>query len=253
MKKIFFFCLTLALLTVAIVGCGTSTPTPAPQPTQPPVVITVVITATPPPATATPAGPTITPIPTVMPPTIAPITPVAQPTTAPISAGTPRPSATRRAPTVAVSPTPSALPLKYAAATLLEPVSERDERKFPSQALVFKWTPVLGLGADECYLLTVRFEAANPGGPSPRQDTFLSGCANQNIVTYPRQEMSMTLFQPTRGSPNYSSLLLDTSDIWVNWTITVVKNLGQCVDQYHCKTVPLSPASHAARFILRGG
>ncbi len=251
MKKQMGLLVSLVLIAVFVVGCG-SAPTPTPAPTQPPLVITVVITPTPLPPTATPAQPTLTPIPTV------PVTstvPTTVPATKPPVVAT-KPPVVRTPTKPAVAPTATALPLKFAAPGLIEPLwqppwneVQKDEVKFPGSAMVFKWRAAGGLGGDECYLLSVTSETINANLP-PRSDSFLAHCGDQTRNDYP---VTFILFQPGKGSPNYSSMMMDASEMWVSWTITVVKNLGQCADQYHCKFAPLSPASYRGRFLFKGG
>ncbi len=231
-----------ALIALIIVGCGSST-TPTPAPTQVPQVVTVVITTTPAP-TATLPPPTLAPTVVITPTTVAVTGTVAKP----IAAGTPKPAATKKPTVVAVVPTATALPLKFGAPSLIEPISEKDERRFPGQALVFKWNQVGSLQANECYLLSVVVEPINPG-PSSRSDAFMMNCGDQPVQS---GLTSFTLNQPNQPGPNYSALLPDGSDFWVNWTITVVKNTNVCVDKFHCKTLPISPASNKVRFLLRG-
>ena len=249
---------TLSLLVCALfvliagVGCGTS-PTPAPTKaaaTEAPRVITVVITQTPLPPTATPAQPTITLIPTLALTASVPVaTPVVKATTA-STPSTPRPAATRTPTKAAVVATaaPTAVPVKFGAPTLSSPIFDlgkgvKDERHFPSDALVFRWTSVGALGTDECYLVAVEF---SPG----TGDKFIARCGDQ---TPAQAAVQFTLNQPNRASPNYSSLLpWPVSDTTVSWTVTVVKNLGLQADKVHSNTAPLSPASSQAQFPLKG-
>jgi hypothetical protein len=176
---------------------------------------------------------------------------VPNPTTAAI-----KPAATKKPTVPAVTPTATALPLKFAAPVLIEPLwndDRKDERKYPSGALTFKWRGQTGMSGDECYLLTVTFSAWNPPGPAPKQDSFLWGCNGKTTINSldGSADPPFTLYRPTFGGPNYTSLLIDASEIRVDWTVTLVKNLGQCVDDFHCKTVPLSPPG-MGHFLLRG-
>lgn len=249
--------MVLALVALFVIGCGSS-PTPTPAPTQPPLVITVVITPTPLPPTATRAQPTLTPIPTF--PLTSTVPTVLPGTTQAVSSA---PAATKppvvRTPTKpGATVTSTALPLRFAAPGLIEPLWEppwntvqKDEVKFPGSAMIFKWRAAGGLGSDECYLLNISSEPVNANLP-PRADYFLVNCGDQTRLDYSVQP-PFTLFQPGKGGPSYASLMMDASELWVSWTITVVKNLGQCVDQYHCKSAPLSPASYRGRFLFKGG
>jgi hypothetical protein len=246
----FFLNLVCALvILIAVVGCGTAATPTKPAPTVAPQVITVIVTSTPLPATATPPiPPTITPMPTLALTQTVPIsTPVAvKPTTGPV---TPRATATKKPPTApAVTATATPLPIKYAAPRLLEPIydeakGQRDERHYPGDALVLKWTSIGPIQADECYLITISFE---PG----QGDTFLVSnlCGDSTQKDYP---VSFTINQPSRASPNYSSLW-GGSDAWVTWSVSVVKNLGQKADKVHFNTAPLSPSSGPSKFLLKG-
>lgn len=245
--------LLLALIALFVISCGTS-PTPTPLPTQPPQVITVVITATPPPATSTPPQPSITPIPTV-----AITATVAAPTKAAVAtavSSSARPAPTRTPTRPAVSPTPSALPIKFGAPFLNRPVwtdDQKDEVKFPGGAIVFDWQSVGGLGGDECYLLQVNTEPVNPGpGIGVAADYWLVYCGDQTPKGY---SVKFVLESPNRvgPQPTYSSLLLQTSQMWAHWSVSVVKNLGQCDPNYayHCKYAPISPSSKAY-FLFKG-
>jgi len=241
--------IAIGLLAAWIIGCGTAaTPTPAPTPS--PVVVTVVITATPLPPTATPPLPTITPIPTVPLTVTAPTTTTTvavRPTNTP---GAPRATPTRRPTGVTATVTATPFPLKYGAPALLEPLwtdTQKDERKFPSQTLDLKWKSLGVAGGDECYLVQVTFEATNPG-PGPKSDSFLHCDDLETRADYP---VMFRLNRPRDAGPNYAALLVDTAEMWVNWSVMVVRNLGQCVDKYHCKTAPLGPAGKG-RFLLKG-
>jgi hypothetical protein len=241
------------LIALFIIGCGTS-PTPTPLPTQPPQVITVVITATPPPATATPPQPSITPIPTVaITATVVAPTKAAVVTAVSSSA---RPAPTRTPTKPAASPTASALPIKFAAPVLTRPIwteDQKDEVKFPGGAIVFDWQSVGGLGGDECYLIQANTEPVNPGpGIGVAADYWLVNCGDQTPKGY---SVKFVLESPNRvgPQPTYSSLLLQTSQMWAHWSVSVVKNLGQCDPgyTYHCKYAPISP-SNKAYFLFKG-
>lgn len=243
----------LAILAVSTVGCGSATPTSV-VPTPSPVQVTVVVTATPPPPTATSEAPSITPLPTegVTETVPAAVTPL-KPTTA---AGTPKPAATKKPAPPATTVTPSPLPLTLPAPVLNRPLwtdSQKDEVKFPGGAIVFDWQSVGALGQDECYLVQVRTEPVNPGpGIGTGSDFWVTKCGDQTQSGY---SVKFTLESPNRPgiAPSYSSVLLSTSQMWAHWSITVVKNLGQCDPsyQFHCKTVPLSPSSNAY-FLFKG-
>ena len=231
-----------AIIALLIIGCGTSpTPTPAASPTS--QVITVVITATQPPPTATPAQPTMTSIPTVALTVTTPVTTpvvIAQATKAPVT--TPKPAATKAPTKIVATTTATALPMKFGTPTLTSPIwSNKDERRFEADDLIFRWRPVGGLQGDECYLLNVSSEAVNPGpGIGTGADYFVVNCGNGSGPT--DRDVQFTLFSPKRGGPSYASIELHT-DMWVHWSITVVKNLGQCdaANSYHCKSAPISP------------
>lgn len=251
MKKQIVLILALAIVAVFVISCG-SAPTATPAPTQPPLVITVVITPTPLPPTATPSQPTLTPIPTVA---VTSTIPAVLPTATRVAAAT-KPPVVRTATKPAIAPTATALPLKFAATGLIEPLwqppwneTQRDEVKFPGSAMIFKWRAAGGLGGDECYLLSATSTPINANLP-PHSDSFLVHCGDQTQRDYP---VSFVLLQPNKGGPNYSSLMMDASEMWITWTVTVVKNLGQCVDQYKCKFAPISPPSLQGRFLFKGG
>ncbi|MBI5032649.1 MAG: hypothetical protein HZB51_19170 [Chloroflexi bacterium] len=241
------FALTLLLVAVLVVGCGSS-PTVTPAATATSQVVTVVITATPPPPTATSAQPTLTPIPTVgltLTPTVATL---AAPTKAAVAT---RPPATRTPTKVATPPTATALPIKYGAPTINKPIwsdSEKDEVKFDGSAIVFDWQSLGGLQGDECYLLQVRTEAVN-GGVAPRSDYWLVKCGDQTPIGF---SIKFTLESPKRGSPNYDSIKTGSDQMWAHWSVTVVKNLGQCdASKLKCKYAPLSPTS-TNYFLFKG-
>ncbi len=242
------FLILCALLILFVAGCGSPATPTKPVATTAPVVITVVVTATPPPATPTRAEPTVVASPTLTLTQVAG-TPVAvKATTVP---GTPKPAPTKK-PTVGSTPTETALPFKYGAARLIEPLFndlKKDERHFPSDALALKWAAVGAMGGDECYAVSVKFD---PG----QGDVFLTGCGNQTQAGYAFQ---FTLNQPRREGPNYSALLPNPwSDTWVTWSVTPVKDLGtgtgpqdKAGDRH--KTAPLGPTSDIGKFLLKGG
>jgi hypothetical protein len=244
----------ISSLAIFIIGCGTAT-TPTPLPTQPPQVITVIVTQTPLPPTATSAAPTVTPMPTL--PLTATVT-AATPTQAVAKATTaPRPAATRTPTKPAIAPTATALPLKFGAPRLNRPVwteNQKDEAKFPGGAIILDWQSVGGLGSDECYLIRVSTEPVNPGpGIGVASDYWMTLCGDQTAAG---ASVKFTLESPNRpgNAPNYGSILLNTSEMWANWSVTVVKNLGDCDPsyRYHCKTAPLSPPGQG-RFLFKGG
>lgn len=244
----------LSLLTVLLIGCGSAT-APTPLPTQPPLVITVIVTATPLPPTATSAAPTVTPMPTLpLTTTVTTVTPtqaVAKATTAP------RLAATRTPTRPAVQPTATALPIKFAAPSLNRPIwteTRKDEAKFPGGAIIFDWKSVGGLNGDECYLIRVTTEPVNPGsGIGTKSDYWVVGCGDQ---TPAGASVKFVLESPNRpgNAPNYSSILLDASEMWANWSVTVVKKVGECEPDYayHCKTASISPPGQG-RFLFKGG
>lgn len=244
----------LGLFAVFVVGCGTAT-TPTPLPTQPPQVITVIITATPPPPTATSVAPTVTPMPTL------PLTSTvvaATPTQAVAKAATAtRPAATRTATKPGVAPTATALPLKFGSPHLTRPIwtdNQKDEAKFPGGAIILDWQSIGGLGGDECYLIRITTEPVNPapGIDSNRSDYWVDKCGDQ---TGAGASVKFTLEPPrlVGAAPNYGSILLNTNEMWATWTVTVVKNLGDCDPsyKYHCKTAPISPPGQG-RFLFKG-
>ncbi|MCI0475678.1 MAG: hypothetical protein L0Y55_05480 [Anaerolineales bacterium] len=247
--------IVLGLFAAFVVGCGTAT-TPTPLPTQPAQVITVIITATPPPPTATSVAPTVTPMPTLpLTSTVVAATPtqaVAKATTAP------RPAATRTATKPGVAPTATALPLKFGSPRLTRPIwteNQKDEAKFPGGAIILDWQSIGGLGSDECYLVRITTEPVNPapGIDSNRSDYWVDKCGDQ---TGAGASVKFTLEPPrlVGAAPNYGSILLNTNEMWATWTVTVVKNLGDCDPsyKYHCKTAPISPPGQG-RFLFKGG
>ncbi len=230
------------LIASIIIGCGSS-PTPTPAATATQQVVTVIVTATQPPSTATPAQPTMTPIPTVAVTATLPVatTVSVAPTKAPV---TPKPAATKKPTAVAATATATALPIKYGAPTMNKPIwtdSEKDEVVFDGGAIVFDWQSLGGLQGDECYLIQVRTESVNPG-PAPRSDYWITKCGDQTPIG---ASVKFTLESPNRGSPNYDSIKNGSNQMWAHWSLTVVKNLGQCdpAAPFHCKWAPLSPTS----------
>lgn len=117
--------------------------------------------------------------------------------------------------------------------------------------MVFRWKPAAGLAGDECYLLSLTSEPINANLP-PRSDNFVIGCGDQTPVDA-QNGYIFTLYQPGKGSPNYSSVMMEVNEMWVSWTVTVVKKIGACTDNFHCKTAPLSPASYRGKFLFKGG
>ncbi len=251
--KTSFICVCALILVISVVGCSASATPTKPAPTAAPQVITVVITPTALPPTATPLPATITPIPTIaVTPTVQVSTPVAlKATAAPV---TPRATATKKpvTTTVPVTPTATVLPVKYTAPSPIEPIfndNRKDERHFPGDALTFKWASLGGLNGDECYSLRVDFVPAT--GPAvARGDTFLTNCGDQTAKDYP---VGFTLNKPTSVGPNYSALLPESSEIWVNWTVTVVRDLGAKAGETKHATAPVSPTSAKVQFLLKGG
>jgi hypothetical protein len=254
MNKKTYMLIVLAVLVTSVVGCGTAT-TPTLAPSQPPQVITVIITATPPPATATSSAPTVTPMPTLpLTSTVAAATPtqaVAKATTAPRT-----PTRTPTKP--GVPPTATALPIRFGAPNLTRPIwtdNHKDQATFPGGAIVLDWQSVGGLGGDECYLVQITTEPVNPGPgiDSNRSDYWLVWCGDQTATGV---SVKFTLESPNRvgAAPNYSSITLNTDQMWANWSVTVVKNQGQCDAsyQYHCKWAPISPPGKG-RFLFKGG
>ncbi len=256
--KSWFLLLSMLLVLLAVVGCGGAPATPTKPPvTVPPAVITVVVTATPPPATPTSAQPTAVPTPTIT-ATVPVTTPVAsKPTSVAVKAATRTPTKGAAAATAA----PTALPVKFAAPRLLEPIfdldqGKKDERHFPGDALIFKWTSVGGLGTDECYDINV---SMTPG----QADSFLTACGDQTQQGSPVANASFpgssfTLYQPSRGGPNYSALLpYPNADTWVTWSVRAVKDLGkgngpQDANGVRHNTAALGAASSKGQFLLKG-
>jgi hypothetical protein len=243
-NKLVLISLAGLLVLVALVGCGSATPTPAP--TQAAQVITVIITATPPPPTATASAPSITPLPTVNVTTTAQTAATEPKPTAVAGATKPAVVATKK-PTAppAATGTSSPLPMKFGAPVLNRPIwndNQKDEVKFPGGAIVFDWQSVGGLNGDECYLVQATAEPVNPvPAIGTQSDSWVTNCGDQ---TAPGYAVKFTLESPIRvgTAPNYSSVLLNTGQMWLHWSITVVKNLGQCDPAYlyHCKTAPIS-------------
>ncbi len=251
----------VVLLTIVLIsGCGTATPTRPPVPLATPtaLVITVVVTPTPVPVTATPE-PILATTPTTAATTQAAGTPTrgaAQPTAtagAPRATNTPRP--VRTATPASASPTATAVPLKFGEPRLRGPafqpasnLTQRDERHFPGDALIFQWEPMPGLNGDECYMLSVTFQ---PG----QNDTFLAGCGNSGLRA---DVIEFRLNQPSREGPNYAGLLPNPQgDTTVSWNLTIVKDLGvgsgpNAPDGRRHSVVPLSPRSTTFQFPLKG-
>jgi hypothetical protein len=225
------------LVLILAAGCGTAA-TPTPAPTQAAQVITLVVVATSPPPTAT-LAPSITPLPTAN--VTETVSAASTPTHTPA-----KPAATKKPAAPAATATPSPIPMKFGAPVLNTPLwndNQKDEVKFPGGAIIFNWQAVGGLNGDECYLVQVMTEAVNPGpGVGTRSDYWVTSCGDQ---TAPGSPIKFTLESPNRvgPAPNYSSILLNTGQMWANWSVSVVKNLGECDAAYkfHCKTAPISP------------
>jgi hypothetical protein len=247
----------IASIVLLAVGCG-PTPTRTPAVTQAPQIITVIVTAEPPPATETPAQIAPTPQLSAAITLSAPVT-ITTATTpaikAPVVAA--KPTATKKPVVAAATATATAMPLKFAAPSLLRPNwtdSQKDERK-NTDSVEFVWRPTDGMAPGECYLLTVTSESTNPVPVlGTKSDYFLVRCADQPRTDDEIKfgEVRFTLYSPKIGCPNYTSVMLDTNEMWINWSITVVKNLGQCDagNSYHCKTQALSPPGKA-RFLFK--
>ncbi|MBI4785863.1 MAG: hypothetical protein HY782_02315 [Chloroflexi bacterium] len=253
-KTSFQFVCALVIV-IAVVGCGTS-PTPAPTKaaaTEAPKVITVVITQTPLPRTATPAQPSITPIPTLV---LTATVPVATPIVKATTASTPRPAASRTPTRPAATAMPTAIPLKYAAPRLIGPVFDvdsgrRDERHYPADVLKFEWQSVGTLGEGECYLVHVEMI---PG----QGDSFLQCDPRLATQVGAGAMASFTLNKPTQVGPNYSALIpTQVGDTTVHWYVQVVKDLGKgpgasAPDGVRHTVAPLSPKSSTFQFPLKG-
>ncbi len=247
-RKSWFLLFSALLVLLMVVGCGGAPATPTKPPvTIPPAITMIVVTATPPPATPTSTVPTAVPTPVIT-ATATITTPVAtKPTSVAVKAATRTPTKS------AATKAPTALPQRFAAPRLLEPIfdldqGKKDERHFPGDALIFKWTSVGGLGTDECYSFSV---SMTPG----QGDTFLTACGDQTQSGYP---VTFTLHQPNRGGPNYSALLpFPNADTWVSWSVTPVKDLGkgngpQDANGTRHTTAALGPASSRGTFLLKG-
>ncbi len=237
------------LVLVLAAGCGTAA-TPTPAPTQAAQVITLVVVATSPPPTAT-IAPSITPLPT------ANVTETVGAASTPTHTSTPaKPAATKKPAAPAATATPSPIPMKFGAPVLNTPLwndNQKDEVKFPGGAIVFNWQAVGGLNGDECYLVQVMTEPVNPGpGVGTRSDYWVTSCGDQ---TAPGYSVKFTLESPKRvgPAPSYASILLNTNQMWAHWSVSVVKNLGECDPAYkfHCKTAPISPAGQGY-FLFKG-
>ena len=254
-KSALLFTLVLIVL-LAVVSCGTAA-TPTPSVTQTPFQITVIVTATPPPPTATSAAPTITPLPTiganVTPPTVAPTT---KPTNTP---GAPKPTATKKPAVAAATATQTAPPLTLPAPILNSPnfnpdIGQKDERRSPSDALIFEWQSISPLAPNVCYMIRIDFVPLNnqPGGG----DAFLQ-CDSTQTQKAQSQTVSFTLYQPNHTGQTYSGLLPNpVTDLWVEWSVTVVADQGagtgpQDSSGTRHKVVPLSPKSNVFRFELK--
>ena len=245
------------LIAVSVIGCGAAA-TPTPSATQTPFQITVIVTATPPPPTATSAAPTITPLPTLG----ANVT-VPAPTTAVKPTNTPgaaKPTATKKPAVAAATVTPTSPPLTLPAPVLNGPnfnpdIGQKDERRTPSDALIFEWQSIGPLAPNVCYMIRVDFIPMNnqPGGG----DAFLQ-CDSTQTQKAPAQTVNFTLYQPTHTGMNYSGLLPNPpTDLWVEWTVTVVTVQGAGTGPYDPISgirhlfVPQSPKSNTFKFPLK--
>ncbi len=245
--KSWFLLFSVLLVLLAVVACGGAPATPTKPPmTAPPAVTILVVTATPSPVTPTSAIPIATPT-SIITATATISSPVAIKPTSVAKAATRTP--TKSAATVQPSP----LPQRFGAPRLIEPLfnpdqGKKDERHFPGDALIFKWASVGGLGTDECYAINVTM---TPG----QGDNFLTACGDQTQAAYP---VTFTLFQPSRGGPNYSALLpFPNADTWVSWVVTPVKDLGkgngpQDAGGTRHNTAAVGPASSKGQFLLKG-
>jgi hypothetical protein len=239
------------IVLISTAGCGTAA-TPTPAPTQAAQVITVVVTATPPPPTATSAAPSITPLPTmnITETTQTTATPI-KPTSAPVRA-----TATKKPAAPAATATATPLPLTLPAPVLIGPdfnpdQGRKDERHFPSDALIFEWQSIGPLGTNVCYMIRVDFV---PGAG----DSFLQ-CDPQWTQKAPAQTVQFILYQPNRGGPTYGGLLPNPpSDLMVKWSVTVVADQGQGTGPVDPRTgirhkvAPLSPKSDTFEFPFKG-
>lgn len=231
-----------------IVGCA-STPAPTfpaptaipsaiPKPTQVPTNTTLPPTPTLPPLSAvpteTPPPPTNTPIPTTPAPT-------ATNTRVPVTL---QPSAT-------ATTTPTQVVVKYGAPIPLEPHS--GDTRTTSNDLLLSWQPVAALGADECYLVTVRITNTLDGEYG--EQSFLAentcndaGDGTVNFVLHKRAP-----------APDYVGLVAiaaaknPTTSFRVTWNVLVVKNNGADPNKPDpASYVSISPRSETFEFDLQG-
>jgi hypothetical protein len=143
--------------------------------------------------------------------------------------------------------------MKFGAPNINKPIwidgGQRDEVVFDGGAIIFDWQSVGGLAGDECYLIQVRTESVNPG-PASRSDYWMVNCGDQTPIGI---SVKFTLESPNRGSPNYGSIKNGSDQMWAYWSVTVVKNLGQCdaASKFKCKYAPISP-SGTNHFLFKG-
>ena len=230
---------------VLFAGCA-STPTPAPTVPAPTAIPTEIPKPTVAP-TNTPLPPTPTTAPTVTPP---------PPTNTPIPT-TPAPTATNtrvpvtRQPTAVITPTATTVALKYSAPQLNEP--KAGDTRTTSNDLVFNWQPIAALGANECYLVTVRI--TNSVDNEYGEQSFL---AENTCNDAGNAGVSFTL-RKRAPAPDYAGLVAiasaktPTTNFRVSWNVTVVQNNGTDPNKPDpSQYIPLSPRSETFEFALQG-
>lgn len=235
--------LSLVALILFAAGCA-STPTPAPTVPAPTAVPTEIPKPTVAPTnTALPPTPTLAPTVTLPPPTNTPI-----PATPTATATNTRVPVTRQ-PTA--SPTATQVTLKYPAPELIEP--HAGDTRTTANDLVFRWQPVAALGANECYLVTVR--VTNTVDNEYGEQSFVAENTCNDAGNAPVE----FVLHKKAPAPDYAGLVAIASakapstDFRVTWNVIVIQNNGADPNKPDpAQYIPLSPPSPSLEFSLKG-
>jgi hypothetical protein len=128
-------------------------------------------------------------------------------------------------PTATETATATTVALTFSAPQLLEP-GAGDTRVSGSDDLVLRWQPVGALGADECYLVTVRI--TNTVDSEYGEQSFIAQNTCNDAGTGP---VSFAL-RKRAPAPDYEGLVAIASaknpstSFTVSWFVTVVRNTG---------------------------
>lgn len=149
--------------------------------------------------------------------------------------------------------TPTVAALKFPAPVLVEPAAG-DSLTAGKDDMIFRWAPVGPLGANECYLVTVRITNLTDNEYG-EQSFIASPSCNDAGQTDP---LSFTISRRA-PAPDYAGLLAIASAktasgaFRVKWNVTVIQNNGADPNKPDpAQYIPLSPSSAPLEFELRG-